>query len=217
MSKVCFGVHPVSSRQAYTIPGAGLPMYSGSLPTDAVIIRQMEPQSGTIPKSMGQRRSGFVANQGTFVSVSCLADLNQFLVGQFCVVSAEYAVYIILCLICNVQTCFSQFIAIGFCSCYQDFFIFVIFLQEISGISSGSDKFLFCSFNAPVMKLLYIISGCFGWIVGKKAENSAIFLYCIKKVCRTREKFTSQSNGSVDIQEEQLFFLLSLMQGHAAY
>ena len=72
------------------------------------------------------------------------------------------ASFIILCLICNVQTCFSQFIAIGFCSCYQDFFIFVIFLQEISGISSGSDKFLFCSFNAPVMKLLYIISGCFG-------------------------------------------------------
>ena len=43
-----------------------------ALPSDGMIIRQMEPQSGTIPKSMGQRRSGFVANQGTFVSVSCL-------------------------------------------------------------------------------------------------------------------------------------------------
>lgn len=48
-------------------------------------------------------------------------DLNQFLVSKFCIISTEYTVYIIPCLICNVQACFSQFTAVGFGSCYQDF------------------------------------------------------------------------------------------------
>ena len=106
---------------------------------------------------------------------------------------------------CDVQTSFSQFAAIGFGSRYQDFFVSVIFLHEISGISSCSDKFLFRSFNSPVMKLLYIITGCFGRVICQKTENSTIFLYCLKKVCCTRKKFTSQSNSSVNIQEEQFF------------
>lgn len=106
---------------------------------------------------------------------------------------------------CDVQTSFSQFAAIGFGSRYQDFFVSVIFLHEISGVGSCSDKFLFRSFNSPVMKLLYIITGCFGRVICQKTENSTIFLYCLKKVCCTRKKFTSQSNSSVNIQEEQFF------------
>lgn len=117
---------------------------------------------------------------------------------------------------CDVQTSFSQFAAIGFGSRYQDFFVSVIFLHEISGISSCSDKFLFRSFNSPVMKLLYIITGCFGRVICQKTENSTVFFYCLKKVCCPgRSSLPSATVPS--ISRRNSFFLLSLMQDCSAY
>ena len=58
---------------------------------------------------------------GNFCLCELFTDLNQFLIGKLCIISAKYAVYIISCLICDVQTCFSQFAAVGFGSCYRIF------------------------------------------------------------------------------------------------